>query len=592
MPSAATLAPLRAGATSLNSIPTMTEFESNAASDPFAAPAMTSGLNDMGLPQSLPPATPPRRPKPVPNTEDVQALFINPALAERFDRQWGEGAAKNLLDKYRFLQSTSAGQPVIDAAPVTGEAAQADEASEAAAERLRRSVRRQPTEDASAWHVLPDMLPSERDPSLLQQQEIGLYERHRLNRRDSFYRGTLAGAGYLAMMKHAADSVDEPGLTPAVRRARESVRRQYLAIVADLARYDAMDPFGTELEAVAAFTGQFTGGLPSPESLAGASIKSTYAIARFAWAAAQQGLIALGTDPFIQKASIHSGVQEDYDGWRTAMRAALAVTIGPLGAMVGRGHTTSDGVSAGRRGLPGEGPAASDVPRASPTFPSGTVETPAQGPATSRASTTSPDSSNAERKQQEWRDATPNKTWDDHYRTAQRWQDELAAVGEPIAQETGTTFVNPGIKDRMRAEGKPGRKPGYRGPQDVTDVVRASFLLDQPEQADALVSLLSRQFGPDNVIDEGWKKSIGAYMDRKALVRFTDGTIGELQLAERHMFPAKKRGDILYKQRRELPEDDPRFDELAQAERKIFQDVLDAWPDEWMNLYRRAASGK
>jgi len=93
----------------------------------------------------------------------------------------------------------------------------------------------------------------------------------------------------------------------------------------------------------------------------------------------------------------------------------------------------------------------------------------------------------ANRRLQGWRDATPNKTWDDHYRTAQRWQDELAGANERIAQEAGTRFVNPGIKKRETAEGKPARK-GYSGPQEVTDVVRGAHMLERPDQADAVAS--------------------------------------------------------------------------------------------------------
>jgi len=79
----------------------MAEFESRSVPDPVGTPTMTHGLNDMGLAPSAPEPAPaaPRRPTPVPIPQDVEALFVNPALADRFDRQWGEGAAKKLLDK-------------------------------------------------------------------------------------------------------------------------------------------------------------------------------------------------------------------------------------------------------------------------------------------------------------------------------------------------------------------------------------------------------------------------------------------------------------------------------------------------------------
>jgi hypothetical protein len=440
-------------------------------------------------------------------------------------------------------------------------AAMAEDARAAAALRHQRTVRGDPTGNVtlSPSGVTTDSpTPGHGDGPVT--TEINPSHEFSLDQFDTYHRGPLAGAARLAAMSDIARMPETPNSRPDPADARTLLEREWRKIFAEHATYDPMDPFGTALDAARSLTepddfAPTPSGDAAPSALQRRSIidkllgltgeryqlwperavRETLALPRDVMAAAQQyvpgrrGEEADLNDPLIE-------------------RAADAATLIMGGTFAGA-----------PRGSLGAGP----------------VRPPRPGSA-----------DDAARRLQEWRDTTHNKTWDAHYRTAQRLQDELAAIGEPIARETGTIFVNPGVKIREKAEGKPGRKLDYRGPQDVTDVVRGAFMLERPSKADSVVLGLEKYFGRSNVIDEGWKKSFGGYLDRKVMIRFKDGSIGEIQLAEPRIFRAKQRADVLYDERRRFPRNDPRYDALAEAERKIFGEVDAVLSREWKKIIR------
>jgi hypothetical protein len=194
----------------------------------------------------------------------------------------------------------------------------AQEAYGASARRLERGVR---------GRVTAPYEPPPRDPEA-DTAEPGLIERTRLNGVDSFYRGTILGAGRLALMQHYASTPDEPGIDPQTKRWRDQLRKDYPQVLADLTRYDRMQGFSNPLEFGAAALGQIGGGLPTPESLLGVGAKGATALWRIARAGLQQGAINAATDPVVQGLNMKAGVQDRFDPWRPVIAGTTGVATG------------------------------------------------------------------------------------------------------------------------------------------------------------------------------------------------------------------------------------------------------------------------
>jgi hypothetical protein len=207
------------------------------------------------------------------------------------------------------------------AAPPADEVAAAQDAFRAAAERVRRGVRGRTT--APEGPPAPDPEAEADEPG-----EPGLIERIRLNGVDAFYRGSLTGAGRLALMQHYASTPDEPGVDAQTSRWRDQLRREYPQVLADLARYDRMRGFATPAELAAAAIGQVGGGLPSPESLVGMGAKGATWLWRLGKAGLQQGAVTAATDPLVQGLNVRAGVQDESDPARTAVAAGTGVVTG------------------------------------------------------------------------------------------------------------------------------------------------------------------------------------------------------------------------------------------------------------------------
>jgi hypothetical protein len=166
----------------------------------------------------------------------------------------------------------------------------------------------------------------------------------------------------------------------------------------------------------------------------------------------------------------------------------------------------------------------------------------------------------------------PARSIDELYVVAPTHQNELGMVGAEIAAATGARFKNPGVKEKETTRQKMVRKD-YRSTQELTDVVRAGFLVDVPNQGDAIVARLAAKYP---ILDEGWNFTAEGYFDRKVLVQFDDGTIGEIQIWEPNLFNAKTKqgGHDMYTESRALPLDNPRRISLDEQMRALYGGAL------------------
>ena len=237
---------------------------------------------------------------------------------------------------------------------------QARQAAQVAAQRVRRAVTHD-EQPSSATALDPDQEPPQVDEEPPGDQEnpyaqfrdqeppaddetpyaqfrgdpqddgLGLAERLRLNRQEAFYRGTLAGSARLALLSNLFTTPDEPDIGPDRKRINNALRDEYRGIVADLAAYDNMTPFGSTLEAATAAAGQLSGSLLSPKSFIGWGAKGATWLARTGRAALQQGAIQGAVNPAVQGLSMAGGVQQEFEPLGPVMAAGTGAAIG--GAM-------------------------------------------------------------------------------------------------------------------------------------------------------------------------------------------------------------------------------------------------------------------
>lgn len=179
----------------------------------------------------------------------------------------------------------------------------------------------------------------------------------------------------------------------------------------------------------------------------------------------------------------------------------------------------------------------------------------------------------------------PARTVDELYDTGivQRHQAELLKIDEELRAEHG---IEPAtkiarIKDKEKAASKMIRK-SYRTTSQLTDLVRTGFVVAEHDQADKVIAGLAKHF---KVLDEGWVMTEANYFDRKVLVQFKDGTIGEVQFWHPEMLEAKNgEGHKLYEAMRELPPNDPERAVLNQKMRALYDKALETADPKWKDL--------
>jgi hypothetical protein len=191
-----------------------------------------------------------------------------------------------------------------------------------------------------------------------------------------------------------------------------------------------------------------------------------------------------------------------------------------------------------------------------------------------------------------WRDtvtaASPIKTIDDLMESSAINQALLAKEADRIGEMLGARFKNPGAKKRKRLEEKLAR-PG-RTPARITDAARGGFSITSPDRADEIAEQFAKVFP---IADEGWVKTPAGYFDRKLMVKFPNGQMGEIQIWEPNLLRAKEEGGghDHYKVWQGLPATD--HEGLARetaAMRAIYQPVLDSLPQDWNAVLGKSGS--
>ena len=171
---------------------------------------------------------------------------------------------------------------------------------------------------------------------------------------------------------------------------------------------------------------------------------------------------------------------------------------------------------------------------------------------------------------QQWAAQSSIKTVDHLMQASPANQKLLGDAGREIAEKLGAavSFVDPGVKKRERVEEKIAARPG-RTAGSISDAVRAGFMVRIPGQADVIVRELAKRF---EIADEGWAMTPAGYFDRKVLVRFPDGQLGETQLWAPSMLRAKEHGGghELYERERALPKGSRELADTLAQERMIY----------------------
>lgn len=225
-----------------------------------------------------------------------------------------------------------------DDAPAQAEAARGV-AAQRVAGRVRRSAPGTETTPAHDDIAIDDtLLPSDREQAA--SGDVDLAERARLNFTHSYYRGTVLGSSRLAALAHFVTTPDDDHPAPEMKQAREGARTEYQRVVADLARYDLMRPWGSTTEAAVAFGGQLGGTMLSPESMAGWAASGASVLARTVKAGFQQGSIQAVVDPIVQWINRQGGTEHEYDWKRTGAAFGMGAIVG--GGMHGIGELISN----------------------------------------------------------------------------------------------------------------------------------------------------------------------------------------------------------------------------------------------------------
>jgi len=136
-------------------------------------------------------------------------------------------------------------------------------------------------------------------------------------------------------------------------------------------------------------------------------------------------------------------------------------------------------------------------------------------------------------------------TIDDHYKQAHVNQVDLNEIAADISENIGIEYKHAPARHSESAAGEKSRsstarkvKEKYYGnAEKLTDIVRGTFILESPSDVEAIVDQLGDRLAG---VDEGWAITDTGYFDRKILVQFDNGQIGELQLVTKNIIEAKE----------------------------------------------------
>lgn len=134
--------------------------------------------------------------------------------------------------------------------------------------------------------------------------------------------------------------------------------------------------------------------------------------------------------------------------------------------------------------------------------------------------------------------AQPYSTLDPLMAAAARNHEALNDAAQTAAAELGLSFKRAPLKKPDRVLQKVDNK--YAGDfRRIADVARTGVTADTIDKADAFVAQIARRF---HVVDEGWNVTPAGYFDRKLMIRFDDGQLGEVQIWPPGMLDAKGKG--------------------------------------------------
>ena len=189
----------------------------------------------------------------------------------------------------------------------------------------------------------------------------------------------------------------------------------------------------------------------------------------------------------------------------------------------------------------------------------------------------------ADEKNKKWAEENPNTTVEEQMAAAAVNQPVLSEAARKLAQETGAKLHDPGMKTLKRVLEK--LATGGRLPKQLTDIVRLGFDVRTPSMANRIVAGL-RKMGFE-LADQDWQNTSALYFDRKALVRFPNGQVGEIQFWAPGLLEAKNtQGHALYEQARVLPNGSPEKLRLERAQQDLYRPVVNSLPATWQSITR------
>lgn len=155
-------------------------------------------------------------------------------------------------------------------------------------------------------------------------------------------------------------------------------------------------------------------------------------------------------------------------------------------------------------------------------------------------------------------------------------QKELDRMGKAIERDLGIDYAPPPPGFEVKTVESLNRKiteEGYAGAHEITDISRATFVLDSPQQADQVIEALSRE---RKVYDKNWQHlDRYGYLDRKIYVQHPDGGVSEIQLVPRGVQQLKMgQGHQLYEIARRKSTPIAAANAAARKSRTLYHRVL------------------
>ena len=146
----------------------------------------------------------------------------------------------------------------------------------------------------------------------------------------------------------------------------------------------------------------------------------------------------------------------------------------------------------------------------------------------------------------EMKEAQKGWGFEETYAQASENQAYLNTVGESISRMVDATYIRMesgpesvhGEKKKDSAKLKINGK--YKGDASkMTDIVRGTFSVMHPRDVPVIIKNLSKRF---KGVDEGFQINDSNYFDRKVLVQFDNGQVGEIQIVSPHLYWFKETG--------------------------------------------------